>query len=253
MIGFATDLLRVVELCLNTSYATELRCREQSSVAFYQTQQGPIPVLLDKVHRDLSLPIPDPLCTQTVSRLLFEDILMTKLKNKRLPSVPVTEEQHKFEADQENGLRYAAGYVPFKLLKKHKKRVTEEAATVVDCLSEMAVAGEDSSFLAYTSEWTKAINRGGLFEVGDATYLFFQTMEMQVKALLQAHVPRGTVPEAELVKLVCSNEDVQFHWGPTNWFPPSRCTECIAERYCTVVGHNSRSCLHKDDTGGVQA
>ena len=211
VIGFATNLLRLVKLCLKTTYATELRCREQSSVAFYQAQQGPIPVLWNKVYCDMSLPIPDPLWTQTVSRPLFEDILMAKLKNKHPPIVPVTEEHHKFEADQENVLLYMAGSVPFKLLNKYKKRDTEEAAAVVDCLSEMAIAGEDSSLLAYTSEWTKAINRGGLFEVGDATYLFFQTMEAQVKVLLQAHVPGVTVPEAELVKSVCSNEDVLFH------------------------------------------
>ena len=36
VIGFATDLLHVIELCLKTPYATELRCREQLSVAFYQ-------------------------------------------------------------------------------------------------------------------------------------------------------------------------------------------------------------------------
>ena len=65
--------------------------------------------------------------------------------------------------------------------------------------------------MAYTTEWTKAINRGGLFEVGDATYLFFQTMKMLVKALLKAHVPGGTVPEAELVTSICCNEDVLFH------------------------------------------
>ena len=87
-----------------------------------------------------------------------------------------------------------AGYVPIRLLKKYKNRDTEEAAAVVDCLSEMAIAGEDSSFLSYTTEGTKAVNRGGLFEVGDATYLFFQTMEMLVKALLKAYVPGGTVP-----------------------------------------------------------
>ena len=83
------------------------------------------------------------------------------MKSKRpQPSVPVTEA--KFEADQENVLRYAAGYVPFKLLQKYKKKDTEEAAAIVDCLSKMAVAGEDSSFLAYTTEWNKAITRGSL-------------------------------------------------------------------------------------------
>ena len=100
-IGFATDLC-VIEPCLKTSYATELRCREQSSVAFYQAQQRNISDLWNKVHRDLSLPILDSLWTQTVSRLLFEDILIAKLKSKRPPSVTVTEEQHNFEADQEN-------------------------------------------------------------------------------------------------------------------------------------------------------
>ena len=66
--------------------------------------------------------------------------------------------------------------------------------------------------MTYTSEWTKVINRGGLFEVGDATYLFFQTVEVQVKTIFKVHVPGGTGPEAELVKSVCSNEDVLFRW-----------------------------------------
>ena len=114
----------------------------------------------------------------------------------------------KFEADQENVLRYAVGSVPFKLLQKYKKKDTE----VVDCLSEMAVAGEDSSFSAYTAEWTKAITRGGLLEAGDAAYHFFKTMKMLVKILLKAHVPSGTVPEAEIVTPVYCNEDVLFHW-----------------------------------------
>ena len=35
----------------------------------------------------------------------------------------------------------------------------------------MAVSGEES-FDAYTSEWTKAISRGGIFEVNNATYIF---------------------------------------------------------------------------------
>ena len=117
----------------------------------------------------------------------------------------------------------------------------------------MAVAGEDSSFMAYTTEWTKAINRGGLFEVGDATYLFFQTMKMLVKALLKAHVPGGTVPEAELVTSICCNEDVLFHWdiltGSLSLYARSE----LLRDLCTVVSHNSCSCLHKDGIGRVQA
>lgn len=61
-ISFATDLC-VVEPCLKTSYATELRCREQSSVAFYQAQQRNISDLWNKVYCDLCLSILDPLWT----------------------------------------------------------------------------------------------------------------------------------------------------------------------------------------------
>ena len=45
VIGFATDLIHVIELCLMLYYATELRCREQSSVDFYLAQQRRIPDL----------------------------------------------------------------------------------------------------------------------------------------------------------------------------------------------------------------
>ena len=82
VIGFASDLFRVIELCIKTSYATELRCRERSSVAFSQAQQERIPDLWRQVHRDLSLPMPDPLWTQIVSRLVFEELLVATLKSK---------------------------------------------------------------------------------------------------------------------------------------------------------------------------
>ena len=33
-----------------------------------------------------------------------------------------------------------------------------------------------------------------------------------MKTLLKAHVPSGTVPEAEIVTSLCCDEDVLFHW-----------------------------------------
>ena len=66
-----------------------------------------------------------------------------------------------------------------------------KAAAIVDCLTKIVVAGEDSSFLAYTTERTKATNRDGLFEVGDGAYLLFKTMETLVKACLKHMFPVG--------------------------------------------------------------
>ena len=41
--------------------------------------------------------------------------------------------------DEENIIRYAAGYIPFKLLKKDEKN------DMIECLSNMSVQGDESS------------------------------------------------------------------------------------------------------------
>lgn len=71
--------------------------------------------------------------------------------------------------DEESIIRYAAGYVALKLLKKY-----ENMPEFVECLSAMAVAGDDSSLLEYTCKWTRQVNRGGLYEVGDMCYSLFR-------------------------------------------------------------------------------
>ena len=47
----------------------------------------------------------------------------------------------------------------------------------MECLSTMAVNGDESSFLSYTLEWNRTVNRGGLFEVNDETYRLFKQIE----------------------------------------------------------------------------
>ena len=171
---FANDLLKAIRQCVTMSFALESRCRELSSMAFFQAQRNIIPDLWNRIHADLSLPTPDLLWPQTVSRLIYEDVLVQSLKGKcRQKCASRAKEQVILQADQENVIRYVAGFVPFKMLAKYKKKSLEDAAAIVDCLSDMAVPGDESSFLAYTSEWTKAVNRGGLFEVNNEAYLFF--------------------------------------------------------------------------------
>ena len=57
-----------------------------------------------------------------------------------------------------------AGYVPFKLMKVYERKDTQDDANILDCLSAMAVSGSVGDFHAYTHEWTKSVNRGGLFQ-----------------------------------------------------------------------------------------
>ena len=48
----------------------------------------------------------------------------------------------------------------------------------------MAVKGPGINFYDYTQEWTKKVNRGGLFEVNESTFLLFCSIEFKVRQLL---------------------------------------------------------------------
>ena len=81
-------------------------------------------------------------------------------------------------------------------------------------LDRLAVNGTDSSFLEYTKAWTKAINRGGLFQVNDSAYQFFLDLEAKVR---HKHLPKllMTANEStkdEVLRDITDDEDVLFSW-----------------------------------------
>ena len=92
--------------------------------------------------------------------------------------------------------------------------------SVFECLMGMSVSGDDSSFQAYTTEWTKLVNRGGLFEVNDLSYQLFKKIEIQMQKKLLDTLNDGsracmsTITQREsIINAVASNEEVQFFWA----------------------------------------
>ena len=78
---------------------------------------------------------------------MYDKIILSSLEKcepakKRPRNVVLTKEE-------ENVNRYAAGYVPFSLIKRYTKRSSEKASIFIECLSGMAVKGNDESFLKY--------------------------------------------------------------------------------------------------------
>ena len=57
-------------------------------------------------------------------------------------------------------------------MRKYQKEDGEKAIQFVECLSNMAVVGEESSF--YRKEWIALVDRGGLYHVNDGAYTFFK-------------------------------------------------------------------------------
>lgn len=69
-------------------------------------------------------------------------------------------------------------------MKTYKKQSSKVAAECTECLMGMAVSEDNSSFQAYTMEWTKAINRGGLFEINDLSFELFKEVEVSMQGRL---------------------------------------------------------------------
>ena len=90
------------------------------------------------------------------------------------------------------------------------------AVSAVECLSAIAINGEESSLMEYTTRWTALVNRG-LFEINDATYVLFRDIEMKVRThLFTMFRTSASSMEGEreaVIKAVSNDTDVQFHWS----------------------------------------
>ena len=153
----------------------------------------------------------DPLVQQYVNQKLYEDI------KSKCCSHPSTMSIHTLTPDEENIIRYASGYVPMVLMKRHERNVSEKSASFVECLSCMAVNGEESTILEYTSQWVSKVNRGGLFEVNDMGYLLFREIEINLRdKLTKLLQPSTTVQlldrKEEFITSAIQDNNIQFYW-----------------------------------------
>ena len=121
-------------------------------------------------------------------------------------------------ADEENALRYASGFVPFKLLKRYAQQTgpNPETEAVAECLSQMTVPGKLSSYYDYTTEWLEKVDRGGLFIINNETFWFFKQLEV----LTRFHLVKQLNPSAQeprrsrdgIISDIKTDEDLLFYW-----------------------------------------
>ena len=75
----------------------------------------------------------------------------------------------------------------------------------------MAVEGEVSSSYAYTGEWVKSADRGGLFHTNTSS-IYLCAVEVATQALLTSHLRNPHSCNNSLLEKIVENEDVRFHW-----------------------------------------
>ena len=111
----------------------------------------------------------DPLVQQHLNQELYSSIIKSRCSCYHTAAAKAAS----MSTEEENIVGYAAGYVPFTLLKKHERQRSKPSAFFVEYLSRMAINGEESSFSEYTTEWVHRVNRGDLFEVNDTHFPCF--------------------------------------------------------------------------------
>ncbi len=215
---FASSLMKMLEKCF-FSCITEDACRskyvqrEKVWAAFHRLRlQEAV-----KLWQDLfchGFPRLSPVVYQQVNQKLYSDLinchLSTKIDNNTVAVPALT-------SDEANILRYAAGYVPFKLLNQYEKSLASESTVgIIECLAAMAVNGEESTVLEYTRKWIDLVNRGGLFEINDTAFDFFKEIEMKVRKKLLMAFDTKVVDQDNLregiVDSTASDDDVLFFW-----------------------------------------
>ncbi len=206
---FATKLMNSLSKHFTSDSTGNSRSRsvvkEKAWIAFHKLRISELPQLWSKFKPNLS-----PLVCQHVNYQLYAELVKSHLclsvppRNTHVEVPELTE-------DEENILRYAAGYVPFKLLTKYEKiSDTEFAVSVIECLSDMSVNGDESDLMAYTRKWTLQVNRGGLF---DLTYTLFKEIEMNVRYhLFTVFHSKSRDNRKEIIEAVVNSDDVQFYW-----------------------------------------
>ena len=221
---FATELLDVLQTTFDeTSGGTGSIQRERLWQSFHHVRISNDKVigLWEKLLRSLKVTI-DPIVQQYVVQKLYEDIISKSRYCCTNPSAIAAASSviNNITPDEENVVRYAAGYVPMVLMKKHQKNASDKSASFVECLSTMAINGEESTLLDYTTHWIAKVNRGGLFEVNDTTYLLFREIEMNLRGQLlktlqpsisTAHVQLDK--KDELVTSVMQDDNVLYYWA----------------------------------------
>lgn len=152
---------------------------------------------------------------------MFEQCLLEKVKHVGGSEPTDSSMPLSLSADEKNALRYASGFVPYKLLKKYSKSSTESHEKYCGVLRDMsyvadinpASLGHDYTYETYTCEWLSLVDRGGLFKINEDAYRFFMAVEKVVRIALPGKLT-GKQPEATNVASAAKKDfDVQHYWA----------------------------------------
>ena len=137
---FSEELVSVIKTCLAVSgqCRSVAAWREKAQANFHKVRISKIPGMWGRLYSQVDMKMKDPLLLQSVSQRVFSTLLlqhMSSIVPSRSPAVRL----ELLNREEDNALRYACGYVPFKLLRKYKSQSSNKAMQFVSCLTNMTV------------------------------------------------------------------------------------------------------------------
>lgn len=204
------------EIISNAPKPHQKSFKEKLWSSFHSIRLKKIPEFWKKLYKSIDTPEKfesDPWLMQYCSSKLFE----TAVKNKYpLTDTPNSCTSVEFTVDEENDLRYVAGFVIRSSIKKAQRlsKSNENKSSIIACLGSLNIEeGNYGNYFSYTQAWLERVNRGGLQVVNDEVYMVFKSMEVVMKRdVLKNLTGPDNIEKCRAIELLALDEDVEFHW-----------------------------------------
>ena len=153
---------------------------------------------------------PYPLFFQHVTQKVFESIINKKFALALTASQNKPEEITRHTENEENALRYAAGYVLKEVKGKLKVPRDDNKVSIIKSLMQNDTQSESMAGTSTSESWVKAVDRGGLVKITDSAFQFFCAVEYALRRHLNIDNTENmdTKFQSRVVKSLVSDDDI---------------------------------------------
>ena len=203
---FIAELVRDINCAISSLVSESGRVsRDKLWVNYFKIRSSAAFVTRWTVFLQQAGAVATPIFFQHVTDILFRRIL----KEQHVVPESSLSAVKDITPQEANVLRYAAGYVVRRTLKK----VSGKDEEAYDCLQQLLKVEGDEFENGTAEEWTNLVDRGGLLHIRETTFQVFLALEDGVRRFLAADLSGHGMRREKVIDFVLENEDVAFSWS----------------------------------------